>query len=82
MKAKTSGNAGNSVRLTLLLAGSVAANSHGQDNFAQFELEREENWSPLISEDMNGDRLRDLVYSHYSETGGRELYIHYQQRLE
>ena len=38
MKAKTSGNAGNSVRLTLLLAGSVAANSHGQDNFAQFEL--------------------------------------------
>ncbi len=79
MKAKTSGNAGNSVRLTLLLAGSVAANSHGQDNFAQFELEREENWSPLISEDMNGDRLKDLVYSHYSETGGRELYIHYQQ---
>lgn len=79
MKAKTSGNAGNSVGLSLLLAYSVVANSHGQDNFAQFELEREENWSPLISEDMNGDRLKDLVYSHYSDAAGRELYIHYQQ---
>lgn len=79
MKAKTSGNAGNSVGLTLLLAYSVVANSHGQDNFAQFELERGENWSPLISEDMNGDRLKDLVYSHYSDAAGRELYIHYQQ---
>ena len=79
MKAKTSGNAGNSVGLSLLLAYSVVANSHGQDNFAQFELERGENWSPLISEDMNGDRLKDLVYSHYSDAAGRELYIHYQQ---
>lgn len=79
MKAKTSGNAGNSVGLSLLLAYSVVANSHGQDNFAQFELEREENWSPLISEDMNGDRLKDLVYSHYSDAAGRQLYIHYQQ---
>jgi hypothetical protein len=79
MKAKTSGNAGNSAGLTLLLAYSVVANSHGQDNFAQFELERGENWSPLISEDMNGDRLKDLVYSHYSDAAGRELYIHYQQ---
>ena len=79
MKAEISGNATNFVRVTLLLAYSVATTSLGQNNFAQFELEREENWSPLISEDMNGDHLKDLVYSHHSDAAGRELYIHYQQ---
>lgn len=79
MKAEISGNATNFVGVTLLLAYSVATTSLGQDNFAQFELEREENWSPLISEDMNGDHLKDLVYSHHSDAAGRELYIHYQQ---
>ena len=79
MKIKTQYNAGNSARLALILALNFISNSHGQDNFAQFELEREDNWSPLISEDLNGDRLKDLIYSHYSDAAGRELYIHYQQ---
>lgn len=47
-------------------------------NYAAFELSREENWSPLLTEDLNGDGLLDLIYSVYSETGGRELLIHYQ----
>lgn len=79
MKIKTQYNAGNSARLALILALNFISNSHGQDNFAQFELEREDNWSPLISEDLNGDRLKDLIYSSYSDAAGRELYIHYQQ---
>ena len=61
MKIKTQYNAGNSARLALILALNFISNSHWQDNFAQFELEREDNWSPLISEDLNGDRLKDLI---------------------
>ncbi len=79
MKTKTHDTAENSVRLALFLALNFISSSQAQDNFAQFELEREDNWSPLISEDLNGDYLKDLIYSHYSDAAGRELYIHYQK---
>ncbi len=47
-------------------------------NYASFELRRSDNWSPLATEDLNGDARVDLVYGAYSDTGGRELFIHYQ----
>jgi len=75
VKTKTHDTAENSVRLALFLALNFISSSQAQDNFAQFELEREDNWSPLISEDLNGDYLKDLIYSHYSDAAGRELYI-------
>jgi hypothetical protein len=47
-------------------------------NYAAFSLAREENWAPLITEDMNGDGLLDLVYANYDPSLGRQLLIHYQ----
>ncbi len=52
--------------------------AQGTGNYAAFSLEREENWAPLITEDMNGDGLLDLVYADYDPTLGRQLLIHYQ----
>ncbi len=49
-----------------------------QPNFAAFELNRSENWSPLLTEDLNGDGLLDLIYGDYTQANGRELLIHYQ----
>ena len=58
------------------LAGDFAV---AQDNFVAFELERESNWETLITEDLNGDGAKDLIFSNYQTGIGRELHIHHQQ---
>lgn len=61
--------------LSFLLSSSILA----QSNYSTFELVRDENWGTLIKHDMNGDGLKDLVYSHYEPVVGRELHILHQQ---
>ena len=50
-----------------------------QTNYASFELEREENWQTLITEDVNGDGAKDIIVSHHEPAIGRELHIYHQQ---
>ena len=50
-----------------------------QENYVSYELNRENNWDALFTEDMNGDGNKDLIYSHYDPVIGRELWIHHQQ---
>jgi hypothetical protein len=59
-------------------ANTQAAEAEFSPNYAAFTLRRDENWSPLATEDLNGDGRKDLVYGAYSEGGGRELLVHYQ----
>ena len=59
----------------VLLAGVCIA----QNNYVAFELERDNNWERLITEDVNGDGAKDLIFSHYDSAIGRELHIHHQQ---
>lgn len=53
--------------------------SSGQDNYAAFELRREENWAPIELHDLNGDSLKDIVVSAFTPELGRELHIYHQQ---
>ncbi len=62
-----------------LLCWLVASSLFAQSNYSVFELRREENWDRLINHDMNGDGLKDLIYSHFSPASGRELHILHQQ---
>lgn len=50
-----------------------------QNNYVAFELIRENNWERLITEDVNGDGAKDLIFSHFDPSLGRELHIHHQQ---
>lgn len=50
-----------------------------QNNYVAFELSRENNWDNLITEDVNGDGAKDLIFSHFDSSLGRELHIHHQQ---
>lgn len=59
----------------LLLSGIAQA----QTNYAAFELRRDENWDPLVLEDMNGDGRKDIISSAYAPELGRELHIYHQQ---
>lgn len=61
----------------LSMTASVAA--FGQGNYASFELRREENWDPVVLEDMNGDGRKDIISSAYDVALGRELHIYHQQ---
>lgn len=61
--------------LAIWLAASVASLTAAQENYAAFELKRENNWDTLITQDMNGDGLQDLVFSHFDQVSGRELHI-------
>lgn len=63
-----------SLGLSFVFAGPAAA----QSNYTAFELNRENNWDSLATEDMNGDGLKDLVFSHYDKSSGREIHIHHQ----
>lgn len=49
-----------------------------QASYVDFELEREENWSQLLTVDLNGDGAKDIIHSHYQEGLGRELHVYYQ----
>ncbi len=50
-----------------------------QENYVSYELNRDNNWDALFTEDMNGDGNKDLIYSHFDPVIGRELWIQYQQ---
>ncbi len=63
------------ILLLLLLSGI----SQAQSNYASFELQRENNWDPLVLEDMNGDGGKDIVVSYFDPEIGRELHIYHQQ---
>lgn len=63
--------------LTIVLC--LLTEATAQSNYAAFELEREENWRPMMLEDVNGDDAKDIIYSHYDPAIGRELHIHHQQ---
>lgn len=64
--------------LTVLATSASFSYAQSSGNYAAFSLAREENWAPLITEDMNGDGLLDLVYANYDPSLGRQLLIHYQ----
>lgn len=50
-----------------------------QGNYASFELRREENWDPIILEDLNGDGRKDIISGHYDPDLGREIHIYHQR---
>ena len=64
--------------LMVLATSTTLSYAQSSGNYAAFSLAREENWAPLITEDMNGDGLLDLVYANYDPNLGRQLLIHYQ----
>ena len=48
-------------------------------NYAAFDLQREDYWDELIAEDVNGDGLADLLLAEFRPGIGRELLIHHQR---
>ena len=64
--------------LCFALSISFAGTTVAQSNYKAFELNRESNWDSLAAEDMNGDGLKDLVFSHFDQSRGREIHIHHQ----
>lgn len=50
-----------------------------QTNYVAFELARDNNWSSLVTEDMDGDGGEDIIVSHYQAGVGRELHIFHQR---
>jgi hypothetical protein len=57
----------------------LTAPTYGQSNYVAFELERDNNWDNLITEDVNGDGAKDIIFAHFDPAIGRELHIHHQQ---
>jgi hypothetical protein len=57
----------------------MTTSSWAQNNYAAFELRREDNWRPIVMEDVDGDGGKDLIVSNYLPELGRELYIYHQQ---
>ncbi|MGI9250380.1 MAG: hypothetical protein ACR2PR_04180 [Pseudohongiellaceae bacterium] len=49
-----------------------------QGNYVATELDREDNFAPLFTEDMNGDGRDDIVVPYHDRLTGRELHIHEQ----
>ncbi|MDG2421773.1 MAG: VCBS repeat-containing protein [Gammaproteobacteria bacterium] len=52
---------------------------YAQDNYVPYELVRDSNWDQFITEDINGDGAKDIIFSHYDPIIGRELRIHRQK---
>ncbi len=63
----------------MFLGGLFASASFAQSNYVAFELDRENNWERLVTEDVNGDGAKDIIFAHYDAAIGRELHIHHQQ---
>ena len=53
--------------------------SAAQSNYVAFELVREDNFAPLITEDLDGDGASDIIISHYQPGLGRELHVYHQR---
>ena len=66
-------------RLLLLFSAALAPAGFTQNNYVAFELNRENNWDQLITEDVNGDGAKDIIFAHFDPNIGRELRIHHQQ---
>ena len=66
-------------RLLLLFSAALASAGFAQNNYVAFELNRENNWDQLITEDVNGDGAKDIIFAHFDPNIGRELRIHHQQ---
>lgn len=66
-------------RLLLLFSAALASAGFAQNNYVAFELNRENNWDQLITEDVNGDGAKDIIFAHFDPNNGRELRIHHQQ---
>lgn len=68
------------LRLILVALGSLLNSfSFAQTNYAAYEVTRENNWATLITEDLNGDGLKDIIFAHYNPAIGREIHIHHQE---
>ena len=66
-------------RLLILFSAVLAPAGFAQNNYVAFELNRENNWDQLITEDVNGDGAKDIIFAHFDPNIGRELHIHHQQ---
>lgn len=64
---------------TALLCAGLPVLGLAQQNYASFELRRDNNWSELRLHDMDGDGGKDIVVPHYQSDLGRELHIYHQQ---
>lgn len=69
----------NSILGSTLLFFLWATPALGQNNYDVFELDRENNWDRMLTEDLNGDGAKDIVFAHFDPVIGRELHIHHQQ---
>lgn len=65
--------------LFLPLSMLITSPASAQNNYAAFELNRENNWDSLVTQDMNGDGMKDLVFSHFDQASGREIHILHQR---
>lgn len=65
--------------ITALFCVGLSTACLAQQNYAAFELRRDNNWSDLRLHDMDGDGGKDIVVSHYQSDLGRELHIYHQQ---
>lgn len=65
----------------VLLLSLVLYSGQGQaqTNYAAFEINRDNNWDPVVFEDLNGDNRKDIVLGHYDPRLGRELHVYIQR---
>lgn len=61
------------------LAACLLASLAVAQNYAAFELRRQDNWSAIAFHDLNGDGGKDIVVPHYQSGLGRELHVYHQQ---
>ena len=64
------------IAITFLVSMSTL---NAQENYVAYELVRDNNWDDLITEDIDGDGAKDLIFSHYDPMIGRELRILHQR---
>ena len=57
------------------VAPGLQAAEHG---YTAFELQRDDNFAPLFTEDIDGDGRKDIIVPRYQRSIGRELHIHRQ----
>ena len=65
--------------LAMLVCLPALCSAQLQSNYRAFELARDDNWSTLVTEDIDGDGSKDIIVSNYLPGVGRELHIFRQQ---